>query len=234
MFRKNLKPILLAVLVLLLVTLACDSSTDEDQAVRTLAQSSEAEEDVEEDVIETDSPTDVPPTDKPKPTATQEIEGLIPEGTSLVGTDIEPGVYVGLAGDDFLGSCYWERLSGLSGEFDDLIANDNAEGLFYIEVLESDVALTTDCELLPIDKVSPPDTMYSEIGPGTYLIGRDIEAGTWRGDAGESCYWERLTCVSGDFNCIITNSNPEGQFFVEISDSDYAFSTDCQMQLIEE
>ena len=44
-------------------------------------------------------------------------------------------------------SCYWGRLSGLSGDLDDIIANDNANGPFYVTVMESDVALTTACNL---------------------------------------------------------------------------------------
>ncbi len=44
-------------------------------------------------------------------------------------------------------SCYWERLSGLSGDFDDLIANDNANGSYYVTIDASDVAFTTDCKL---------------------------------------------------------------------------------------
>ncbi|WP_197522643.1 hypothetical protein, partial [Occultella aeris] len=42
-------------------------------------------------------------------------------GTLRVGTDVAPGTYRASTGAD---SCYWERLAGFSGEFDDIIAND--------------------------------------------------------------------------------------------------------------
>lgn len=42
------------------------------------------------------------------------------EGTFVVGGHIQPGTYRAPGGP----SCYWERLSGFSGKFDDLIAND--------------------------------------------------------------------------------------------------------------
>lgn len=42
------------------------------------------------------------------------------ENTFVVGTDIQPGTY---RADDASDSCYWERLSGFSGEFEDIIAN---------------------------------------------------------------------------------------------------------------
>lgn len=64
-------------------------------------------------------------------------------GTYVVGEDIEPGTYRtdGPADDSFSGMCYWARLSGLSGEFDELIANDAFEGQTTVEVNEGDVAL---------------------------------------------------------------------------------------------
>ncbi len=46
-----------------------------------------------------------------------------------------------------MSSCYWARLAGLSGDFDDLIANDNATGQFFVEVTPSDYALNTGCDL---------------------------------------------------------------------------------------
>ena len=50
-----------------------------------------------------------------------------------------------------LDSCYWERLSGLTGEFRHIIANDNAKGSFYVKVLPSGHALTTSCALVRVE-----------------------------------------------------------------------------------
>lgn len=183
----------------------------------------------------TAEPTDTPePTNTPEPTPvppTPTPETIVPVGTSLVGEDIEPGIYVGFTDR----SCYWERLSDLSGDLDSIIANGNNTGQFYIEVLQSDRALTTDCELLPIDVVPAPEEPLTNIGPGIYLVGRDIEAGTWRGQASEgtTCYWERLSCVLGTFECIIANDNAAGQFFVEVAASDYAVYVACEMEKVE-
>lgn len=59
-------------------------------------------------------------------------------GHYLVGVDIAPGTYVSQGGDD----CYWERQSGLSGDFDDIIANDFVigSGRVYVTIAPSDVA----------------------------------------------------------------------------------------------
>jgi tetratricopeptide (TPR) repeat protein len=71
---------------------------------------------------------------------------LIRPGTYIVGKDIQPGTYKGQAGSDIMNSCYWARLSNVSGD-DDIIANDNATGQFYVQIKSSDFALQTRCEL---------------------------------------------------------------------------------------
>ena len=84
-------------------------------------------------------------TPTPQPTATSPV-GFGP-GTYQVGKDIQPGIYAGRAGTGTLDSCYWERLSGATGDFSDLIANSNASGQFYVEILDTDKYFKTDCVL---------------------------------------------------------------------------------------
>ena len=62
------------------------------------------------------------------------------DGTYLVGTDIPPGVYRAPGG----AICYWERLSGLSGEMDDVLANDISEhSRQIVEIKATDKAFKT-------------------------------------------------------------------------------------------
>lgn len=69
------------------------------------------------------------------------------------------------------------------------------------------------------------ETRATTFGDGTYLVGTDIAPGTYRADnSSGSCYWERLSGVSGEFDDIIANDNPNGQTIVEIADSDFAFT----------
>jgi hypothetical protein len=63
-------------------------------------------------------------------------------GTFLVGSDIEPGQYRN-ADTGNLGMCYWARLSGTSGDFDEIIANGLTEGQTVVTIRESDVAFET-------------------------------------------------------------------------------------------
>lgn len=61
------------------------------------------------------------------------------DGTWVIGEDVEPGVY----SNDGGGMCYWERLSGLSGEFGDIIANGLPDGQAVVEIAGSDTAFSS-------------------------------------------------------------------------------------------
>jgi len=246
---NSLKSIIILVLAFLLVSLACGSEESEPEPTDEVL-SQEEQEPVEESIEPVDEPveptevpaeeptpepTDIPePTETPEPTATP-ILGLVKPGTHLVGSDIQPGIYQGLGGEDILDSCYWGRMSDLSGEFDSIIANDNAVGQFYVEVLDTDMALETGCELIELE-YAPTMEIGNVLPPGTYIIGRDIQPGTFQGQAGEeildSCYWVRLSDLSGEFDSIIANDNAVGQFYVEVSENDFAFNTGCQVERV--
>lgn len=67
-------------------------------------------------------------------------------------------------------------------------------------------------------------------GDGTFVVGDDIKAGTYKSDAAYSsfianCYWARLSGTSGDFEQIITNNNSQGPTTVTIRPTDAAFET---------
>jgi hypothetical protein len=81
------------------------------------------------------------------PAHTGDYPQVIKAGTYLVGSDIQPGTYRGQAGSDFSESCYWERLQNVAGGLDAVLANDNATGQFYVQVLPGDFALKTACQL---------------------------------------------------------------------------------------
>jgi hypothetical protein len=157
------------------------------------------------------------------PEPSGEFSAQIDPGVYLVGRDMQPGIYRGE------GSCYWERLEEVSGGFESIIANGNSDGQYYVEVKGSDFAFKTDCDITTLESLPEPSGGFPEqIDPGTYLIGRDIQPGTYKGEG--SCYWERLKDVSGEFQSIIANGNSDGQYYVQVKDSDFAFKTDCVME----
>lgn len=243
-------PLVWLIIGFVLITLACGSSSE----VQT--QSEETPE-IQDQLIVTNTtvptntlgPINTPeptkthePTNTPKPTNTPRpsptpILGLVKIGTYLVGQDIEPGIYWGMAGDDMLSSCYWARLSNLSGDLDSIIANDNGVGQYYVEIIDTDFAFETVCELILLE-YAPISEPGSEIAIGTYIVGRDIQPGLYKGQAGEdilySCYWARLMDLSGEFSSLIANDNATGSFYVEVLASDFALTTQCPLERVED
>ncbi len=83
--------------------------------------------------------TELPPGDQPPPATEPAPSGpatTIPPGIYAVGEDILPGRYRS-AGGSF---CYWATLRGISGEFDEIIANDISEGGAQIVEIGEEVA----------------------------------------------------------------------------------------------
>lgn len=72
-------------------------------------------------------------------------DGRIAAGTWLVGDDVEPGTYrtPGANPDEPSGMCYWSRLSGLSGELDDVITNGLPDGPAVVTIAPGDAAFQT-------------------------------------------------------------------------------------------
>ncbi len=176
------------------------------------------------------------PTSEPAPTRDAPV-GFGP-GTYQVGEDVSPGTYAGRAGTGILDSCTWERLSGASGEFSDIIAIEIANGQFYVEVLDTDRYFRTSCVVTVLDEWPVPDEPLSMIGIGTHMIGRDISPGTYAGRAGtgilDSCTWERLSGVSGEFSELVAIEIANGQFYVEVLDTDRYFRTSCVVTSLDE
>lgn len=71
-----------------------------------------------------------------------------------------------------------------------------------------------------------------EIGEGTWRVGEDIVAGTYRttgpNDSGIGmCYWDRANNSSGEFNALITNGILEGPGVVTVNDGEVFTSNGC-------
>ena len=98
-----------------------------------------AEEEAEEEPAE-EEPAEEEPTEEP---AEEEAPATISDGIHRVGDDIDPGIYTtdGPGPDSIVPMCYYARLSGLGGELDDIITNNNIEGGGTVEVSEGDEAL---------------------------------------------------------------------------------------------
>jgi hypothetical protein len=71
------------------------------------------------------------------------------------------------------------------------------------------------------------------VGPGTYVVGSEMPAGTWHTagpdpDSYGSCYYARLRNLDGEtISSIITNGNTPGPMTLTIKPSDKGFETTC-------
>ncbi len=146
------------------------------------------------------------------------------DGTYVVGDDIQPGRYVA---SDPTDSCYWERVSGFSGELDDIIANSFTDYRQIVEIQPGDAGFVSErCGEWVLDGEPVRADTSSDFGDGIFLVGDEITPGTWQstGD-GDSCYWARLDGFSGELADIHANHFGDAGGIVEISDTDVGFET---------
>lgn len=59
-------------------------------------------------------------------------------------------------------------------------------------------------------------------GDGTFVVGEDIQPGTYKASAADGCYWARLSGLGGALDDIIANSNTSGPVTIEVAPSDKA------------
>lgn len=82
----------------------------------------------------------------------------------------------------------------------------------------------------PTKKPGPPDTIE---GDGQYLVGEDIQAGTYKtagpenDNFGLGCYWARTKNASGEMEAIIANDNITGQSRVTVNRGEYFETKGC-------
>lgn len=59
-------------------------------------------------------------------------------------------------------------------------------------------------------------------GDGMYIVGDDIQPGTYKSEGQDGCYWARLSGLGGGLDDIIANGNTSGQVTIEVSPGDKA------------
>ena len=76
----------------------------------------------------------------------------------------------------------------------------------------------------PPPTTTPVPGPVTTFGDGTYIVGVDIQPGTYRNEGAGSCYWERLSGFGGAIDDIISNDNNDAIAIVTIATSDAGFS----------
>lgn len=142
-------------------------------------------------------------------------------GTRLVGSEIAPGTYIARNAN----GCYWARLAGLGGTFDEIITNNFGDGPAIVAVAATDVAFESDRECGRWVLYGPA-AMVNTFGDGDWGVGVEISAGRWASDpASTGCYWERASGFGHGFDEIIGNDFGEGRAVVDIAATDIRFSS---------
>lgn len=91
-----------------------------------------------------ESTVEVPASEEPAPPEGENPDAPKIEGDGIfrVGADVEPGTYRTEGSD----ACYWARLSGNSGTFEEIIANNFGGGQQIVTISDTDVSFqTTEC-----------------------------------------------------------------------------------------
>lgn len=139
----------LGLLLILFMFAGCVSALSGDTP-STDGGDSSAREEATEPAEETTETEEEEPEESEEPEPEPESPSTIGNGIHRVGDDIEPGTYTtdGVDPDGLFPFCYYAWLSGLSGELEDIIANNNIEGPGTVVVAEGDAALelSGDCE----------------------------------------------------------------------------------------
>jgi len=171
------------------------------------------------------NPTEPPvltPTPSPTPDPGYKTFG---DGAWIVGKDIEAGTYRSSGSGNF---CYWERLSGFGGTLQEIIANDIASARAIVTIDANDAGFRSeDCGTWSTDLSPITASQTAPFDDGTWIVGVDIAPGTWRNDdSSESCYWERVSDFSGEFDALIANEFSSAIQTVTISATDAGFKSE--------
>jgi hypothetical protein len=146
--------------------------------------------------------------------------GTIAAGQWTVNGDIAPGRYF----TDPRPNCYWERQGAAGVIASELIEDDQAQRI--VEILPTDVGFSTSEECGTWS--SAPPRAPGGIPLGVWLVGGQIQPGTYGVNAAPGCYWARLRDFFQSPNSVIeADFNPSASTqVVTIEESDAGFQND--------
>jgi site-specific recombinase XerD len=111
------------------------------------------------------------------------------------------------------------------GTVDDIIANDNTDAPAVATIAATDKGFESqNCGTWTKD-LSRITTSKTSFDDGTFIVGTDITAGTYKNSGGNACYFARLRGFGGTVDDIIANNNVSATTIVTISSSDKGFQS---------
>jgi hypothetical protein len=152
----------------------------------------------------------------------QQSQPTFSDGVFQVGTDIQAGTYRTREGSP---GCYFARLGGFSGELNDLLANANTNAPAVVTIKPTDAGFESQACGTWTKDLSAITESKTSFGPGAYIVGTDMEPGTYRSSGGSACYYERLRNFTAGLNSIIANGNTSAPTIVTIKPTDAGFQS---------
>jgi hypothetical protein len=144
------------------------------------------------------------------------------DGTQRVGTDIQPGTYRTRTGSS---GCYFARLKGFGGSIDDILANDNTDAPSVVTIAATDQGFqSNNCATWTSD-LSAITKTRTTFGDGDYIVGTDIQPGTYRSTGQSGCYWARLKGFGHTVGDVLANDNTDNPAVVTIAATDQGFES---------
>jgi hypothetical protein len=108
---------------------------------------------------------------------------------------------------------------------DDIISNDNTDAPAVATIAATDKGFESqNCGTWTKD-LSRITTSKTSFDDGTFIVGTDITAGTYKNSGGDACYFARLRGFGGTIDDIIANNNVSAPTIVTISSSDKGFQS---------
>jgi hypothetical protein len=167
-------------------------------------------------VAERDRPQE-PPAATSTDTTAPVIASSVPPGVHDVGpTGMPPAIYIA-AGD----LCTWERRD----EAGNVLAVDTGSGQTLVELRPTDATFVSSEGCGWWSALSPGTPVLDEIGPGTYVVGRQLAPGRWQSDGPDLCYWERLSGLTGTLGEVLATGTGTGPVDVEVLPTDVGFGS---------
>lgn len=114
---------------------------------------------------------------------------------------------------------------GLGAGSGEETASEAGNSIATTVTVEAEPQTVTDTLTETVVETVEPSAGITIPGDGTFLVGDDIQPGTYRTAGGAGCYWARLKGTSGELGDIIANGNVTGPTTITIAPSDAAFQT---------
>lgn len=147
---------------------------------------------------------------------------VIHDGNWRVGQDVQPGTYRTRSGSS---GCYFARLKGFSGQLTDIAANDNTDAPAVVTIDPADKGFQSRSCATWTSDLSAITKSRTTFGEGDYMVGTDIQPGTYRSNGTGDCYYARLNNFAHELGSVIANDNTTGPAVVTIAPGDKGFES---------